>query len=920
MLDSTFAAGRFHDAPSRWVRRFSLENVKCLIVCRGPVRKEAIDVFEQVGIREYGMLLSQKDSVVYPKCLAPELRDFRFRQNVHRIPDYMGHNAEERRERIDDILRIAVSNQYTHVFAGYGFMAEDADFIAAIEHAGLSFVGPASRVALQAGAKDEAKKLARSLGVSVTPGIDNVVSLALLRKAGERRAVESTAKKHGIADFRYDEAKSLEDNAEELLRLSYGHDFDLVSVEELVREAEIRCAELWSAHAGRRLRLKYIGGGGGKGQRVVTAVEEVVAAVKEVCAESKVMAPGSNRNFLIELNVEKTRHNEIQLIGSGSWCLSLGGRDCSVQMHEQKLLEISLTQELLEAEIARARQTNSVRAAILEADARTLGEMESEAERFGAAVGLDSVSTFESIVEGDRHYFMEMNTRIQVEHRVTEMAYRLRFSNPDRGRDVFYVESLIEAMLLLSVHGEALPKPERTVRHLSGAEVRVNATDQSMRPHAGGIIYSWSAPHAEEIRDDQGIGTNNPDTGAFVFYKVAGAYDSNIALVVTHGDSRRDNLERLREILRRTNIRGYQLQTNLHAHYGLLSWILGHDPMVKPSTQFMIRYLAGIGSIEDIVRHIDLDFAWEQLLSRHPSKEARDVLFRKQTLLLRPIRDFFANSHLLGGFIGMHDGRLWREDGDDFRFACNPIVFLQQLYHYLHLDADPAKPPSAQIWDHDEELLQEALDFYEELGDRCGHVDDWRALTEILAGEMRDEVACGDRPLWEACVAAHQGFQLGLDLLLMIPRIGKQSGFLGIRVDEKLELVFPDPYTHPSSRDELIKCLSPAPEASSDEIVTPMGGHFYSREAPHLEPLIREGDHFDKGQPLFIIEVMKMFNTIFAPFSGTVTQELLPDSDGKIVVKGQPIFKIVPDEIHQGEKPEVIRERRQEVTLRMMGS
>lgn len=918
MLDSAFVPIRFHDAPSRWVRRLSLQDVKCLIVCRGPVRKEAIDVCEQIGVREYGMLLSQKDSVVYPKCLAPELRDFRYRQNVHRIPDYMGHSAEERRARIDEIVQIATSNRYSHVFAGYGFMAEDADFIAAIENAGLSFVGPGSHVALRAGAKDEAKKLARSLGVSVTPGIDNVVTLALLRNVGDRRALESLAKKHHV-DFRFDEAQDLERNAEELLRLSYGGDFDLVTVDEVARETEIRCEELWATHPGRRLRLKYIGGGGGKGQRVVTSAQGVAAAVKEVCAESKVLAPGSNRNFLIELNVETTRHNEIQLIGNGSWCLSLGGRDCSVQMHEQKLLEISLTQELLEAEIVRARETSEARAAILEADARALAEMEAEAERFGAAVGLDSVSTFESIVEGDRHYFMEMNTRIQVEHRVTELAYRLKFSNPGRSKDVFYVESLIEAMLLLSVHGADLPQPERRVRHLSGAEVRVNATDQSMRPHAGGIIYSWSAPHPEEIRDDQGIGTLNPDTGAFVFYKVAGAYDSNIALVVTHGDSRRDNLERLREILRQTDIRGYELQTNLHVHYGLLSWMLGHDAMVKPSTQFMIRYLAGIGAIEDIVRDVDLDFAWEQLLTRHPSKEARDVLFRKQTLLLRPIRDLLANSHLLGGFIGMHDARLWREEGDHFRFACNPIVFLQELYHYLHLDASPSKPPSVQIWDHDDELLREALAFYEELGGRFGREDDWQTLNGLLGGDMRDEVARGDRVLWDACVGAHAGFQLGLELLLMIPRIGKESGFLGIHVDDNLEPILPDLFTDPSRRDELIKCLSPAPEASSDEIVTPMGGHFYAREAPHLPPLIRQGDHFDKGQPLFVIEVMKMFNTIFAPFGGTVTQELLPDSDGKIVVKGRPIFKIVPDEVIEGESPEVMQARREAVTRKMMG-
>ncbi|MCA9614316.1 MAG: hypothetical protein KC586_16285, partial [Myxococcales bacterium] len=70
-----------------------------------------------------------------------------------------------------------------------------------------------------------------------------------------------------------------------------------------------------------------------------------------------------------------------------------------------------------------------------------------------------------------------------------------------------------------------------------------------------------------------------------VFYNLAGAYDSNIALVVTHGTARRDNLERLAEILRRTELRGDDLQTNMPVHYGLLQWILGQDAMLKPSTR-----------------------------------------------------------------------------------------------------------------------------------------------------------------------------------------------------------------------------------------------------------------------------------------------------------------------------------------------
>ena len=90
MLTLDLVPGRFHESPSAWLRSLSLRDIKCLVVCRGPVRKEAIDVFDQIGVREYGMLLSEKDSVVYPKCLAPELRGFRFPDNVHRIPEYMG--------------------------------------------------------------------------------------------------------------------------------------------------------------------------------------------------------------------------------------------------------------------------------------------------------------------------------------------------------------------------------------------------------------------------------------------------------------------------------------------------------------------------------------------------------------------------------------------------------------------------------------------------------------------------------------------------------------------------------------------------------------------------------------------------------------------------------------------------------------
>ena len=105
----------------------------------------------------------------------------------------------------------------------------------------------------------------------------------------------------------------------------------------------------------------------------------------------------------------------------------------------------------------------------------------------------------------------------------------------------------------------------------------------------------------------------------------------------------------------------------------------------------------------------------------------------------------------------------------------------------------------------------------------------------------------------------------------------------------------------------------PPPSTKADEIVTPCGGMYYGQEAPGLPRFVEEGMHFEKDQPLFIIEVMKMFNKVYAPFSGTV-DEVLVDTDGVIISKGQTIFKITPDEKMIIESPEDVAARRRTVT------
>jgi acetyl/propionyl-CoA carboxylase alpha subunit len=891
VLDKDRVPRRFHDSDSKWLRSFSLADMKVLVVCRGPVRKEAFEVFDEVGIREYGMLLSEKDSVVYPRCLAPELRNLRFPHNVHRVPDYMGAGQEEKQQRIREIVAIAKQHGYTHLFAGYGFMAEDAEFIEAIEQAGLGFVGPSSRVVRRAGAKDEAKKLARGLGNAVIPGVDDVSARALLAKAKDRAGLEKLTRQHDLG-FKWDAKQSPEENAEALLQAGYARTLELVTIPELQAAAGAICDEIWSRYPKHRIRFKHIGGGGGKGQRVVAKPKEVAPAVMDVLAESKVLAPGSNRNFLVELNIETTRHNEIQLIGNGSWSLSMGGRDCSVQMHEQKLFEVSLTQELLDAEIAAAE--GKTRDTLI-GDKATLARMEAEAERFGDATGLDSVSTFECIVSGFSHFFMEMNTRIQVEHGVTELVYRLRFENPDRAGECFTVERLIEAMLLLAKHGKRLPKPTRVPRALSGVEVRINATNQALQPHAGGVIRSWTAPLAGEIRFDQGIGTPNPDTGSFIYYNLAGAYDSNVALVLCDGPSRRENYERLAEILRRMELRGEDLHTNLDLHYGLTQWFLGKGVMAEPSTRFMQGYLAAVGALALVANDLDLEVAFDALLKREKNAEARELLSGKDTLLQRPLAALLRRPHALAGFLGRYDGLLWRFEGEAPRFEANAIEFLERLYHFLDMEPHPGASPSERIWDHDQEVLAKARSFYAEVARRTGAVSH-AELEKLFAGKPNAKLSGGDETLWRACVASHRGFQLGLELLLVIPRIGRRTSFLEIGVGADLAPVFPETFGDKDAMAARVRALAPPPAASADEIVAPMGGTFYAREAPHLPPLVAEGAHFEAGQPLFVIEVMKMFNKILAPFSGTVVANLMSGHDGSVVHKGQTIFRIEPDE------------------------
>ena len=885
---------------------------------------ETMKVFKELGAN-FGILLSEKDSIVYPQTLAPELRAIsNRREQVHHVPDYIGATKEERLKRIEQIINICKKHDYTHLFAGYGFMAEDTEFVKLVENEGISFVGPNSRVIQQAGSKDEAKQLARSLNVSVTPGEDRIAALTLLKTAGDAPGeyFHKQIKKHDlIVDENWEAVEPL-DQAEIILQASYAKHVDLFPISALQEETVSTVESLWQKFPGKRIRFKHVSGGGGKGQRVVSSIDEVADAVMAVLIESKAAGVGDNKNFLIELNFENTRHNEIQLIGNGEWCIELGGRDCSLQMHEQKLLEVSLTEEMLEAAAVEYESAGKQKQAkVMRTDLSILRSMCKQAEEFGKALKLDSVSTFECIVEGSDHYFMEVNTRIQVEHRVTEMVYQLEFSNPDNPEDKFTVDSLVASMLLINCYGKQLSCPQRLPRFMSGIEARLNATNPALKPHAGGIVRSWTVPDENEQRDDQGIGITNPDTGMLQPYNLAGAYDSNVALSITYGDSRRQSFEKLAEVLRCMEFRGLDLHLNVDFQYGLLHWMFGNDPMLKPNTRFVSSYLALAGKLKRLCDQINLDVAWEihrENIQSNFGAEGLQICDQKLTLLLRPLKMLFERPHLLMGWLALIKAKTQKSVLSNKH---NPVNILIDLYHYLRLEQHSGVPPSEQIWSNDQTLLDSASSFYKDLEARLSKkVKGWPKLVKLMS-ENKSSISPNfvkDKKLWESIICAHKGHQMSLELLLLPVILGDEAGYYELKVNNSLEIEIPQELYEPGKIDELIGGLDPAPPARKNEILAWTGGTFYSRETPEAEEYVLEGQHVEKGDVIGLLEVMKMFNQIRAEFSGTIRKVCVSAGSGIIVSRGQQLFEIDPDEPSVSETEEEKFIRQQEYTVMIM--
>jgi len=276
--------------------------------------------------------------------------------------------------------------------------------------------------------------------------------------------------------------------------------------------------------AGYPVMFKASAGGGGRGMRIVRSREDAAQAFAACQAEAGA-AFGSSEIYC-EKFVERARHVEVQVLGDRNGMrVHLGERDCSVQRRHQKLIEESPAPAL---------------------PAETRAGLHKAGLAAAAAVNYFSTGTVEFLVDAEGHfYFIEMNTRIQVEHPVTEMI---------TGIDLIREQIRIAA-------GEALGYRQEAIRFEGHAiECRVNAEDPETFTPSAGRVTAWVPPGGYGVRVDSHL---------MAPYAVPPFYDSLLGKIIVHGKDRDEAISRMRRALTETVVEG--VKTTIPFHLRLLA-------------------------------------------------------------------------------------------------------------------------------------------------------------------------------------------------------------------------------------------------------------------------------------------------------------------------------------------------------------
>ncbi|MBL8597134.1 MAG: acetyl/propionyl/methylcrotonyl-CoA carboxylase subunit alpha [Devosia sp.] len=414
-----------------------------LIANRGEIACRVIRTAKRLGIRTIAVYSDADRDALHAK-MADEA--------VH----IGGSAARDSYLSIDRIIAACKQTGAAAVHPGYGFLSENAEFAAALETAGIIFVGPPTKAVEAMGDKITSKKLAAEAGVSTVPGHMGLIADA-------------------------DEAVTI------------------------------------AREVGYPVMIKASAGGGGKGMRIAWTDAEAREGFERSKSEAA-SSFGDDRIF-IEKFVTEPRHIEIQLIGDQhGTVLYLNERECSIQRRNQKVIEEAPSPFL---------------------DAATRRAMGEQAVALAKAVGYFSAGTVEFIVDKDRNfYFLEMNTRLQVEHPVTELITGL---------------DLVELMLRVAA-GETLPLTQQDVGIDGWAiESRLYAEDpyRNFLPSTGRLTRY--RPPAEE-RDAEHAVRN--DTGVYEGGEISTFYDPMIAKLCAWAPDRAAAIGVMQEALDQFEVEG----------------------------------------------------------------------------------------------------------------------------------------------------------------------------------------------------------------------------------------------------------------------------------------------------------------------------------------------------------------------------
>ncbi len=268
--------------------------------------------------------------------------------------------------------------------------------------------------------------------------------------------------------------------------------------------------------------IKAAGGGGGRGMRVVHTEAALINAVQMTKAEAG--AASGNPAVYMEKFLQNPRHVEIQIIADKHRnAVYLGERDCSMQRRHQKVIE-----EAPAPGIAR----------------KLIDKIGDRCVAACKKINYRGAGTFEFLYENGEFYFIEMNTRVQVEHPVTEWV---------TGVDIVKTQIMVAA-------GEKLPFTQRQIEIRGHAiECRINAEDPFKFTPSPGRVTSWHMPGGPGVRVDSHVYNN---------YFVPPNYDSMIGKLIVHGDTREQALARMQTALNETVIEG--IHTNIPLHRELM--------------------------------------------------------------------------------------------------------------------------------------------------------------------------------------------------------------------------------------------------------------------------------------------------------------------------------------------------------------